>query len=69
MNDFRYALRLLARTPVISAVLVLSLALGIGANTAIFSLTHQVLLRLLPVPHPEELVFFYHPGPAQGNIT
>jgi predicted permease len=55
-QDIRYALRILGRTPVISCVAVLSLALGIGANTAIFSLIDTVMLRMLPVAKPEELV-------------
>jgi len=55
-QDIRYGLRVLSRTPVISCVAVLSLALGIGANTAIFSLIDAVMLRMLPVEKPEELV-------------
>jgi putative ABC transport system permease protein len=55
-QDIRYGLRILGHTPVISCVAVLSLALGIGANTAIFSLIDTVMLRLLPVQKPEELV-------------
>ncbi|HYL83900.1 MAG TPA: ABC transporter permease, partial [Candidatus Angelobacter sp.] len=55
-QDIRYALRVLARTPVITCVAVLSLALGIGANTAIFSLIDGVMLRMLPVQKPEELM-------------
>lgn len=62
MNSLRYAIRALARTPVVSLVVVLSLALGIGANTAIFSLMHQELLRNLPVPNPEELVLVTSPS-------
>jgi len=67
--DVRYALRMLARTPVITAVLILSLAFGIGANTAMFSIIQQILLRRMPVPSPQELVFFYHPGPSQGSTN
>jgi putative ABC transport system permease protein len=55
-QDIRYSLRIFARTPVITGVAILSLALGIGANTAIFSLINSVMLRLLPVQRPEELV-------------
>ena len=51
-QDIRYGLRILARTPVISCVAILSLALGIGANTAIFSLIDTVMLRMLPVQKP-----------------
>src|SRR5205823_7912661 len=55
-QDVRYGARILRRTPLITAVAILSLALGIGANTAIFSLMDSVMLRLLPVQKPEELV-------------
>jgi putative ABC transport system permease protein len=55
IQDIRYGLRILGRTPVISGVAILSLALGIGANTAIFSLIDTVMLRMLPVEKPEEL--------------
>jgi predicted permease len=67
--DIRYALRMLARTPVITAVLILSLAFGIGANTAMFSIIQQILMRRLPVQNPQELVNFYHPGPVQGSTN
>jgi predicted lysophospholipase L1 biosynthesis ABC-type transport system permease subunit len=50
--NLRIALRSLRKTPVFTAVAVLSLALGIGANTAIFSLIDQMLLRMLPVKYP-----------------
>src|SRR5882757_1538633 len=56
LNDIRYALRLMRRSPSFAAVAVLSLALGIGANTAIYSLFYTVMLRQLPVEHPEQLV-------------
>src|SRR5581483_4241203 len=55
-NDFRFALRLLVRSPGFVAVAVLSLALGVGANTAISSLIYQVAVRSLPVTDPERLV-------------
>ena len=60
MQDLRYALRTLLKQPVFSFVAVLTLALGIGANTAIFSLLYQTLLRPLPYPDAERLVFVWN---------
>jgi predicted permease len=68
-NDIRYALRGLRRAPLFTAVAVLSLAFGIGANTAIFSLLDQVVLRLLPVKNPKELVLLTMRGAHYGNNT
>ncbi len=61
-QDVRYALRGLRRAPGFTAAAVISLALGIGANTAIFSLFHTLMLRLLPVENPQELVSLYRTG-------
>ncbi len=66
-QDIRYGLRILGRTPVISCVAVLSLALGIGANTAIFSLIDTVMLRMLPVEKPEELTQVRIQDPRSPN--
>ena len=67
MPSLRLAVRTLTRTPFVTAVAVLSLALGIGANTAIFSLFNQLLLRPLPVHAPERLVNLAAPGPKPGS--
>jgi MacB-like periplasmic core domain len=65
--DFRFALRTLRRSPLFSTIAILSVALGIGANTAIFTLIDQVLLRRLPVEDPDSLVMLYQRGAHNGN--
>lgn len=67
LADIRFALRNLKKAPVFSVVAVLSLALGIGANTAIFTLIDQLMLRLLPVKSPTELVLLDSRGNHYGN--
>ena len=65
--DLRFALRTFRKSPVFVVVALLSLALGIGANTAIFTLIDQLMLRLLPVKHPEQLVTLWGRGSHYGG--
>jgi predicted permease len=67
LANLRYALRGLRRSPLFASVAILSLALGIGANTAIFTLIDQILLRKLPVQSPEQLVMIYQKGNHMGS--
>ena len=69
MHALRLTVRGLARAPLFTLTAIASLALGIGANTALFSMMDRVLLRKLPVKSPEELAFLYDYGPRQGNIS
>lgn len=66
-RDLRYGARQLRMNPLFTTVAVLSLALGIGANTAVFTLLDQLVLRLLPVQHPERLVMIWSTSPHFGN--
>jgi predicted permease len=67
LTDLRYALRMLRKSPVFTIVAILSIALGIGANTAIFTLLDQALLRLLPVKNAQDLVLVRPHGPWSGS--
>ena len=67
MVNLKFALRTLFKTPFVTLVAIVSLALGIGANAAIFSLFNQVLLQPVAVPEPAGLVNFSAPGPKPGS--
>jgi predicted permease len=67
IQDARYALRTTRRNPGFSLAVIFSLALGVGANTAVFSLMNAVMLRLLPVSDPERLVIFAHRGDGDAS--
>jgi predicted permease len=73
MRDIRYALRVLRKQPIFTLVAILTLTLGIGANTAIFSLLYQILLRPLPYPDADRLVFVWNTYPginlAQASVS
>src|SRR5689334_1980024 len=71
IKDVRYAVRGLIKRPAFSLIAITTLALGIGANTAIFTLVNAVLLKSLPVSHPEELVLFSDDsgeGTSSGDV-
>ena len=68
-QDVRYALRMMRRAPGFTAIALLSLGLGIGANTAIFSLIHTLMLRLLPVRDPQQLVELLNKYPGEPHVN
>ncbi len=69
LQDLRFSLRQLRKAPIFTIVAVVTLALGIGANTAIFTLLDQAVLRSLPVSHPEQLVRLRYTGDAPGHYN
>src|SRR5246127_3362969 len=66
IQDLRYSARVLTKTPGVTLVIVLSLAIGIGANTALFSVTNTLLLKPLPYAHPERLAILWLRSPGIG---
>src|SRR5882672_69775 len=69
LQDLKYGIRTLIKNPSFTAIAVATLALGLGANTAIFSLTDQILLKALPVQKPDELVVLRSDGPKTGRVS
>src|SRR5215467_5357230 len=68
LQDFRYAFRTLSKTPFVTTMIVLSLAIGIGANSAIFSVVNALLLQPLPYPQPDRLASIWLHSPGIGIL-
>src|SRR5216110_3082407 len=68
-QDLRYGARILLKTPAVTFIVILALALGIGANTAIFSVLNAVVLRPLPFDHPGELLFLNERSPVLDEMS
>ncbi|MGH9906135.1 MAG: hypothetical protein ACRD8U_11210, partial [Pyrinomonadaceae bacterium] len=66
LQDLRFGLRMLIKNPLFTMIAVVTLSLGIGANTALFSVVDAVLLRRLPYPEADRLVVLWSPMPSQG---
>src|SRR5580693_737105 len=69
LKDLRFAVRQLRRSPAFTLTVIVTLALGIGANAAVFTLFDQALLRMLPVDRPRELVRFVWTGGFEGSMN
>jgi predicted permease len=67
LPDVRFALRTVLRSPLFASVAILSLSLGIGANTAIFTIMDQLMLRVLPIQDPQQIVMLYQKGANNGS--
>ena len=68
-SELRYAFRSLAKSPVFASVAVVSMALGIGANTAVFSVVNSILIKPLPYPGSERLVALWLAAPGAGGLA